>query len=100
MSEPKATVHYAGRDLFVGISPGGHAQVLDTDHERASALADLLRQARHVAADRGAQPRFRQHRLREGRVAARGGQDQLSALELHSRGVAHSSRACCSIPDS
>ena len=41
MSEPKATVHYAGRDLFVGISPGGHAQVLDTDHARASAATPV-----------------------------------------------------------
>ena len=32
-----ATVHFAGNDLWVGISPGGHAQALDTDHERGSA---------------------------------------------------------------
>lgn len=40
MSQEKkgvATVHFAGSDLWVGISPSGHAQVLDTDHERASA---------------------------------------------------------------
>jgi len=38
MSQKKefATVHFAGQDLWVGISPSGHAQVLDTDHERAS----------------------------------------------------------------
>ncbi len=41
MSDLKATVHYAGPDLFVGISPGGHAQVLDTDHERASAATPV-----------------------------------------------------------
>src|SRR5919199_6263591 len=39
MSEekPKAVIHYAGNDLFIGISPSGHAQTLETDHERASA---------------------------------------------------------------
>jgi len=41
MSEIKATVVYAGADLFVGISPGGHAQVLDTDHERSSAATPV-----------------------------------------------------------
>ena len=39
--EVKATVHLAGEDLFVGISPSGHAQVLDTDHERASAATPI-----------------------------------------------------------
>ena len=39
--ETKATVHYAGNDLFIGISPSGHAQVLDTDHERASAATPV-----------------------------------------------------------
>jgi putative redox protein len=34
---PKATIHYAGSDLFVGISPSGHALTLDTNHDRASA---------------------------------------------------------------
>ena len=33
----KAIVHFAGDDLFVGISPSGHAITLDTDHERSSA---------------------------------------------------------------
>ena len=35
--QPKAIVHSAGPDLFIGISPSGHALTLDTDHERASA---------------------------------------------------------------
>jgi putative redox protein len=39
--DTKATIHFAGRDLFVGISPSGHAQVLDTDHERASAATPV-----------------------------------------------------------
>ena len=35
--DPKATIHYAGDELFVGISPSGHALALDTNHERGSA---------------------------------------------------------------
>jgi putative redox protein len=38
---PIATVHLAGDDLWVGISPSGHAQVLDTNHERASAATPV-----------------------------------------------------------
>ena len=39
MTEPstKATVHFAGDDLFIGISPSGHAITVDTNHERSSA---------------------------------------------------------------
>ena len=37
LEEPKATIHFAGNDLFVGITPSRHALTLDTDHERASA---------------------------------------------------------------
>lgn len=39
--EVKATVHFAGDDLFIGISPSGHAQVLDTNHERSSAASPV-----------------------------------------------------------
>ncbi|MGB7923790.1 MAG: OsmC family protein [Pyrinomonadaceae bacterium] len=39
--DPKAVIHYAGPDLFVGITPSGHAQALDTDHERASAATPM-----------------------------------------------------------
>jgi putative redox protein len=35
--DAKAVVHFAGNDLFIGITPSGHAQVLDTNHERESA---------------------------------------------------------------
>jgi len=35
--ENKAIVHFAGNDLFVGITPSGHALTLDTNHERSSA---------------------------------------------------------------
>ena len=41
MEDSKATIHFAGDDLFIGISPGGHAQVLDTNHERASAATPM-----------------------------------------------------------
>lgn len=34
---PKATVHYAGKDLFVGITPSGHAVAIDSSHKRSTA---------------------------------------------------------------
>ncbi len=37
----KAVIHNAGGGLFVGITPSGHAQVLETDHERASAATPM-----------------------------------------------------------
>ena len=37
----KATIYFAGDDLFVGVSPSGHAQALDTNHERASAASPI-----------------------------------------------------------
>jgi putative redox protein len=33
----KAIVHFAGKNLFIGISPSGHAVTFDTDRERNSA---------------------------------------------------------------
>jgi putative redox protein len=41
MNDMKAVVRYAGDELFVGITPSGHAQVLDTNHERASAATPV-----------------------------------------------------------
>ncbi|HYY72107.1 MAG TPA: OsmC family protein [Candidatus Bathyarchaeia archaeon] len=41
MSELKASVHYGGNDFFIGISPGGHAQVMETNGERASAATPV-----------------------------------------------------------
>ena len=41
MEEAKATILYAGDELFIGISPSGHAQVLETNHERASAATPM-----------------------------------------------------------
>jgi len=37
----KATIYFAGDELFVGVSPSGHAQALDTNHERASAATPV-----------------------------------------------------------
>jgi putative redox protein len=39
--DAKAVVYSAGDDLFVAITPSGHAQALDTDHERASAATPV-----------------------------------------------------------
>src|SRR5215210_8018757 len=36
-----ATIHFAGDDLWVGISPSGHAQALDTNPERHSAATPV-----------------------------------------------------------
>jgi putative redox protein len=33
----KAVVYFAGNDLFLGVSPSGHAIAMETDHERNSA---------------------------------------------------------------
>lgn len=33
---PKATIEFAGNDLFIGTSPSGHALVLDANHDRNS----------------------------------------------------------------
>jgi len=37
----KAVIHSAGDGLFIGITPSGHAQVLESDHERASAATPM-----------------------------------------------------------
>jgi putative redox protein len=37
----QAVIHNAGDGLFIGITPSGHAQVLETDHERASAATPM-----------------------------------------------------------
>ena len=37
----QAVIHYAGDDLFVGISPSGHALVIETDSQRASAATPM-----------------------------------------------------------
>ena len=40
-SDAKAVVHSAGDGLFVAITPSGHAQVLESSSERASAATPL-----------------------------------------------------------
>ncbi|HEX8148277.1 MAG TPA: OsmC family protein [Pyrinomonadaceae bacterium] len=37
----KAVIHSAGDGLLIGISPGGHAQVIETDKERAAAATPM-----------------------------------------------------------
>ena len=39
--DARAVIHNAGDGLFIGITPSGHAQVLETDHERASAATPM-----------------------------------------------------------
>ena len=41
MNHDKAVIRYAGDALFIGISPSGHALVMDTNHERASAATPV-----------------------------------------------------------
>lgn len=36
-----AIIRYAGDDLFVAVSPGGHAQALETDHVRGRAATPM-----------------------------------------------------------
>jgi putative redox protein len=37
----KAVVHFAGNDLFVGVSPSGHAITIETNHERNAAASPV-----------------------------------------------------------
>ena len=37
----KATVHFAANDFFVGVTPSGHAQAIETNSERASAATPM-----------------------------------------------------------
>jgi uncharacterized OsmC-like protein len=39
--DPKAVIQFAGNDLFVGISPSGHAITIDTDRTRNSAPSPM-----------------------------------------------------------
>ncbi len=41
MAETKATVHYGGNSFFIGISPAGHAQIMETNGERAAAATPI-----------------------------------------------------------
>jgi putative redox protein len=37
----KATIRFAGSDLFVGVTPSGHAQAIETDSARSSAATPM-----------------------------------------------------------
>lgn len=37
----KATVHFAGNDFFIGVTPSGHAQAIETNTERKSAATPM-----------------------------------------------------------
>ena len=39
--ETKAIVHFAGNDFFVGVTPSGHAQAIETNSERAGAATPM-----------------------------------------------------------
>ncbi len=39
--DTKATITYAAEDLFVAVTPSGHAQTLDTDSERSTAASPM-----------------------------------------------------------
>ena len=39
--DTKATIHFAGHDFFIGVTPSGHAQVLETDSTRAGAATPM-----------------------------------------------------------
>lgn len=41
LHDPKAVVHFAGNDLFIGITPSNHAVTLDTDHTRGAAPSPM-----------------------------------------------------------
>jgi putative redox protein len=41
MTELKATVHYGGNDFFIGVSPRGHAQTIETNGDRSSAASPI-----------------------------------------------------------
>jgi putative redox protein len=39
--DTKATIHFAGNDFFVGVSPSGHAQTIETNSARSSAATPM-----------------------------------------------------------
>jgi putative redox protein len=40
-ADTKATIYHAGDDLFVAVTPSGHAQTIDTGHERSVAATPM-----------------------------------------------------------
>ena len=41
MAELKTTVYYGGNDFFIGVSPGGHSLVMETNSVRGSAATPV-----------------------------------------------------------
>jgi putative redox protein len=41
VKDTKATIHFAGNDFFVGVTPSGHAQAIETDSARSSAATPM-----------------------------------------------------------
>jgi putative redox protein len=39
--DTKAIIHFAGDDFFIGVSPSGHAQAIETDSARSSAATPM-----------------------------------------------------------
>ena len=39
--DTKATIHFTGNDFFVGVTPSGHAQAIETDSARAGAATPM-----------------------------------------------------------
>jgi len=39
--QPKATIQFAGDDVFVGVTPSGHAQAIETNSERSNAATPM-----------------------------------------------------------
>src|SRR5712675_3370546 len=39
--DAKATIHFAGNDFFIGVTPSGHAQAIETDSDRAAAATPM-----------------------------------------------------------
>jgi putative redox protein len=39
--DTKATVHFAGNEFFVGVTPSGHAQAIETDSARGNAATPM-----------------------------------------------------------
>ena len=39
--DTKATIHFAGNDFFVGVTPSGHAQAIETDSTRTNAATPM-----------------------------------------------------------
>ena len=40
-TQRKATIQFAGEDVFVGVSPSGHAQVVETNSQRSIAATPM-----------------------------------------------------------